>query len=45
YLVYYARVVNPGEFYAEPAKIESFAYPEIANISGDDMVQIKPVGQ
>ncbi len=42
-IVYYARVVNPGEFYADPAKIESVNHPEIVNISKSDTVKIYPV--
>ncbi|MDA1060661.1 MAG: polymorphic toxin-type HINT domain-containing protein, partial [bacterium] len=37
---YYARVVNPGEFYADPAKVESYYDPSIANISESNTVTI-----
>lgn len=40
---YLAKVVNPGKFYAEPAKIENFYYEDIANISEPAYVQISPV--
>lgn len=42
---YYARVVNPGEFYAEPAKIESFYDNNIANISEPSVIKIKPISE
>lgn len=38
---YYAKVIHPGEFYADPAKIEVFEDPEIANISAAKVVTIK----
>ena len=38
---YYATVVNPGEFYADPAKIESYRDLSITNISKDDIVLIE----
>lgn len=37
---YYARVVNPGDFYAEPARVEAVNYPELSNISDEDYVKI-----
>ncbi|MCX6734460.1 MAG: polymorphic toxin-type HINT domain-containing protein, partial [Candidatus Peregrinibacteria bacterium] len=42
-LVYYAKVVNPGTFYADPAKITSFYDHNVANISDGSMVKINPV--
>lgn len=42
---YYARVVNPGEFYAEPAKIESFYDSSIVNISEPSVIKIKPINE
>ncbi len=38
---YYAKVIHPGEFYADPAKIEVFENPEIANISAAKTLSIK----
>ncbi len=38
---YYAKVVGPGEYYADPARIESFYDKSIANISGATMVRIE----
>ncbi|MEK7085704.1 MAG: hypothetical protein AAB953_01675, partial [Patescibacteria group bacterium] len=40
---YYARVVNPGEFYADPAKIELFDNSNVANISESATIKIKPI--
>lgn len=37
---YYARVTNPGEYYAEPAKVESFYDSGIANISEASVIKI-----
>ncbi len=42
---YFARVVNPGEFYADPAKIELFDNSNVANISESVMIKIKPITQ
>ncbi|MBU1445967.1 hypothetical protein KKD70_01750 [Patescibacteria group bacterium] len=39
---YYATVVNPGQFYSDPAKIESYMNLDITNISKPNMVTIKP---
>ena len=39
-ITYYARVVNPGEFYADPAKVQSYYDPSIANISKSNSVTI-----
>lgn len=39
-LKYYARVVNAGKFYADPAKIENYYDPTIANISASSSVEI-----
>lgn len=41
-LVYYAKVVNPGTFYADPAKITSFYDQNVANISEPAMIKINP---
>jgi len=38
---YYATVVNPGQFYADPAKIESFYDLDITNITSPDTVMIE----
>jgi Pretoxin HINT domain/Alpha-2-macroglobulin bait region domain/Bacterial Alpha-2-macroglobulin MG10 domain/Bacterial Ig-like domain/Alpha-2-macroglobulin family len=38
---YNATVVNPGEFYADPAKIESYRDLSITNISKGDVVLIE----
>ncbi|MBI5754054.1 Ig-like domain-containing protein [Candidatus Peregrinibacteria bacterium] len=38
---YYAKVVNPGDFYADPARIEAFYDQKVANISDSAMVKIK----
>ncbi len=38
---YYASVVNPGEFYVDPAKIESFYDESLANITDEEYVKIK----
>ncbi|MBA4336398.1 hypothetical protein C0416_01305 [bacterium] len=38
---YYAKVIHPGQFYADPAKIEVFENPEIANISDAKNIIIK----
>jgi len=38
---YYAKVIHPGQFYADPAKIEVFERPEIANISDANTIIIK----
>ncbi|MBD3156723.1 hypothetical protein GF369_02740 [Candidatus Peregrinibacteria bacterium] len=38
---YYAKVIHPGTFYADPAKIEVFENPEIANISGAKTIEIQ----
>ncbi len=40
---YFARVVAPGEYYADPAKVESYYEPAIMNISEEEMVQINSV--
>jgi len=37
---YLARVVNPGKFYADPAKIEAFKDPAMSSISQEDWVEI-----
>ncbi|MBI4235105.1 Ig-like domain-containing protein [Candidatus Peregrinibacteria bacterium] len=37
---YYARVVNTGEFYADPAKIQSYYDDSVVNISEGEMVKI-----
>ena len=37
---YYAKVIHPGKFYADPAKIEMFRDPEIANISAAKSIVI-----
>lgn len=39
-LTYYAKVVNPGEFYADPAKITSFYDHNVANISEAATIKI-----
>jgi hypothetical protein len=41
-IVYYAKVVNPGTFYADPAKITSFYDHNVANISEPAMIKINP---
>lgn len=38
---YYARVVNAGEFYGDPAKIQSYADEEIVSISEPAWVKIE----
>jgi len=38
---YFARVVNPGEFYAEPATVTSFFDTNLVNISNSDVITIK----
>ncbi|MCD6109489.1 Ig-like domain-containing protein [bacterium] len=40
---YYAKVITPGKFYADPAKIEMFDDPEIANISAPNTVSISEI--
>lgn len=40
-VTYYARVVGPGQYYADPAKAEAFNLPTIVNISEPDFVDIK----
>lgn len=37
---YYTRVVNTGEFYADPAKIQSYYDDSVMNISEGEMVRI-----
>lgn len=39
-LYYYARVVNPGQYYAEPAVIQSFSNESVINISEGDFLKI-----
>lgn len=39
---YFARVVAPGKYYADPAKIEHFDSPELVNITPSATVEIKP---
>jgi len=39
-ITYYAKVVNTGEFYADPAKITSFYDQNVANISNSVMLKI-----
>ncbi|MFC1655449.1 Ig-like domain-containing protein [Patescibacteria group bacterium] len=41
YRTYYATVIHPGTFYADPAKIESFLFPEVANITSGDKITIE----
>lgn len=41
YRIYYAKVVTPGQYYADPAKIEVFENPKIANISAEKNIVIK----
>jgi hypothetical protein len=38
---YYARVISPGEYYADPAKIEHYYEESVASISESDMVMIE----
>lgn len=38
---YFAVVISPGEYYADPAKMESYMAPEISNISEADMITIE----
>ena len=40
---YFARVVNPGKFYAEPAKIQSYLDVKFSNISEEDKITIAPL--
>ncbi|MEK7672347.1 MAG: polymorphic toxin-type HINT domain-containing protein [Patescibacteria group bacterium] len=40
-IAYYARVVSPGKYYADPAKIESYYDQVKANISESAMIEIK----
>lgn len=39
---YYARVITPGDYYADPAKIESYEYEDIVNISSANRITINP---
>ena len=47
---YYAKVVTPGEYYADPAKMEAFGKPELSTITGPATITInkdtgeRPVG-
>ncbi len=41
YRTYYATVIHPGIYYADPAKIQSFLFPEVANITSDDKITIE----
>ena len=38
---YFARVVNPGEFYAEPAKVQSYLDMKFSGLSEEDTVKIE----
>lgn len=39
-IAYYARVVGPGTYYADPAKVESFDDPSVASISEPATIEI-----
>jgi hypothetical protein len=39
---YFARVITPGEFTAEPAFIQKFEEPEKINLSAEELVIIQP---
>ncbi len=42
-LEYYAKVVSPGEYYAEPAKIEASENSSMINISQENTIYIEPI--